>query len=317
MIMKILHKTTSIIKKIIITKNHWYKQEFADCPKFWKGFSFNLGIINLGSSSAFYGFDYSDTKVKGANWAIRPQSFPQDLAVLKTYYSFLGHKAIVIIALCPYSSCYKSYTDISLEKYYTILHPGVIENFSIEKQKEIYDKKNSPYLLYKMQLIKGLIIGLLRILKDLIKRRKSPESYSYQPLNEKQLECDAMMWINGWKKQFKIADMDAPLPTHILEGRQLRIKVLREMLSFCKERELRPVIVLPPMTRHLSSKMSANFRNNYIYSFLEEVGIKDVDFLNYIDSPDFKDSDFFNSFFLNRKGAKKFTAKVLSDLNIL
>ena len=89
------------------------------------------------------------------------------------------------------------------------------------------------------------------------------------------------------------------------------------MLTFCRDRELVPVIVLPPMTKHLYGKMSDTFRNNYVYSFLEEVGIDGVRFLNYIDSPAFNDKDFLNSFFLNREGAKKFTRIVLTDLGLL
>jgi hypothetical protein len=296
------------IKPILIEKNEWYLHEFSDCTKFWNNFPFNLEIVNLGSSSAFYGFDYSELPIKAANWAIRPQSFPQDFALLKTYYSYLGPKAIVLIVLCPYSSCFKSYTDISLEKYYTILHPGVIEEFSLEKQKKIYNKKNKPWELYKIQLFKGMISNI----KSIIRRRKRPEIYTYQPMNKRQLEEDAMKWINGWKKQFNITDMNAPLPIHIKEGREKRVSTLKDIISFCKERELRPVIVLPPITQHLSSKMSETFRNNYIYSFLEEVNLCNTPFLNYLDDNRFQDGDFFNSFFLNRNGAKKFT-KIIYD----
>lgn len=310
---RIVRKTKKVAFKLLVEKNPWYIQEFADCQKFWKRFSFDLQIVNLGSQSSFYGFDYTGLPYKTANWAIRPQSFPQDLAILKTYYSFLGPKAIVLIALCPYSSCFKSYKDINLEKYYTILHPGVIENFSLEKQKEIYQKKNRPYKSYKKQLLLGYMKGL----KHLLMRRKQPETYTSQPMSEEMLEKDAKQFIIGWEKQFHIDDMDAPLPPHIREGRRKRIETLRVMLTFCRDRELVPVIVLPPMTKHLYGKMSDTFRNNYVYSFLEEVGIDGVRFLNYIDSPAFNDKDFLNSFFLNREGAKKFTRIVLTDLGLL
>lgn len=82
----------------------WYQQKFQDCQKFWKGVTEGLEIVNLGSNSAFYGFDYSNLPIKAANWAMRPQSFPQDLAILKTYYRYLRPRAIILIALCPYSS---------------------------------------------------------------------------------------------------------------------------------------------------------------------------------------------------------------------
>lgn len=305
---RVINKLKKEIKTLLIEKNKWYSQEFNDCAKFWNNFPFNLEIVNLGSSSAFYGFDYSPLPVKAANWAMRPQSFPQDFALLKTYYSYLKPKAIVLISLCPYSSCFKIYTDISQEKYYTILHPGVIERFDLEKQKIIYNKKNQPWKFYKKELIKGTIGNIKSIFK------KRPDTYTYQPMNNKQLEADAKMWIDGWKKEFNITDMNAPLPPHIKEGRKKRINILNEIISFCKERDLKPIIVLPPMTIHLSSKISETFRQNYIYSFLDEVKLYDTPFLNFLNDNRFQDEDFFNSFFLNRKGAKKFTQIVFNEI---
>lgn len=164
--------------------------------------------------------------------------------------------------------------------------------------------------MYKIQLFKGMI----RNIKSIIRRRKRPEKYTYQPMNNKQLEKDAMQWINGWKKQFNITDMDAPLPIHIKKGREKRVSILKDIISFCKERDLRPVIVLPPITQHLSSKMSETFRQNYIYSFLEEVDSCSTPFLNYLDDNRFQDKDFFNSFFLNKEGAKKFTKIVYDEI---
>ena len=109
--------------------------------------------------------------------------------------------------------------------------------------------------------------------------------------------------------------MDASLPRHIIEGRKKRIAVLKEMITFCKEREFQPVIVLPPVTDYLSSKFSETFRNNYIYSFLKEADVLDIPFLNYLDDKRFKDPTlYFNSFFLNRTGAGKFTKVVLEDI---
>ena len=307
---RILKKIKYLFCSQLIEKNAWYKQLFGDCEKFWKGFPFNLDMVNLGSSSAFYGFNYSGITIKAANWAVRPQSFPQDFAILKTYYSFLGPRAITVIALCPYSSCFKSYKDIELEKFYTVLHPGVIENFSIATQRRVYEDKRTPWKHHKMQLLKGA----LKQMKAFLLKSEKPESYTYQPMTPQQLKKDATGWINGWKKQFQITDMNALIPQHIREGRKKRVEILREMLTFCRERELRAVIVLPPVTSYLAAEFSETFRQNYIYSFLEETGLGNVPFLNYLDDNRFNEKDFFNSFFLNRKGARKFTQIVYEDI---
>lgn len=308
----IVRKLNRLLKTILISKNPWYQYKYQDCYKFWQRFPFNLEVVNLGSNSAFYGFDYSNLPVKAANWAMRPQSFPQDLAILKTYCSYLRPRAIILIALGPYSSCFKNYKDIELEKYYTILHPGVFENFSMEKCEAAYRIKNNPYRYAMRQM---LLNGFKLFVGRLLRRRVPAELLDKQPMNVMQLEADSKQWIDGWKKQFDITDMDASQPDHIVEGRKKRIVVLEEMITFCKEREFQPVIVLPPVTDYLSSKFSEKFRNNYIYSFLEEAGVLDILFLNYLDDKRFKDPAlYFNSFFLNRTGAGLFTKVVLEDI---
>lgn len=291
--------------------NPWYQQKFQDCQKFWKGIPEGLEVVNLGSNSAFYGFDYSGLSVKAANWAMRPQSFPQDLAILKTYCSYLRPRAIILIALGPYSSCFKNYKDIELEKYYTVLHPGVFENFSIEKCEAVFRLRNNPYRYAMKQM---LLNGFKMFVGRLLRRSIPAELLDKQPMNAAQLEADSEHWIDGWKKQFNITDMDASQPEHIVNGRRKRIAVFKEMIAFCKEREYRPVIVLPPVTESLSSKFSETFRKNYIYSFLEEAEVSDIPFFNYLDDKRFKDTSlYFNSFFLNRTGARLFTKTVLEE----
>lgn len=308
----IARRLESLLKRILINKNPWYQYKYQDCFKFWRRFSFNLEVVNLGSSSAFYGFDYSGLPIKAANWAMRPQSFPQDLAILKTYCSYLRHRAIILIALCPYSSCFKNYKDIELEKYYTVLHPGVFENFSLEKCEAEVRIKDNPYKYAMKQM---LLNGFKMFVGRLLKHYTPAELLDKQPMNAILLEADSKCWIDGWKKQFNITDMDAPQPEYIIEGRRKRIAVLKEMISFCKEREYQPVIVLPPVTEYLSSKFSETFRKNYIYSFLEEAEVSDIPFLNYLDDNRFKDNSlYFNSFFLNRTGARLFTKIVLEDI---
>ena len=261
-----------------------------------------------------YGFRYDGLGVKAANWAMSPQSFNQDLAILKTYYSFLGPRGSVIVSLGPYSSCLKSYTDTEWLKYYTILHPGVMENFSLEQQEKAYHLKDHPFVYARKEMIHGFI----SYLKQKAKGQKELLTLDYQPMSHAEVEQNAQMFIEGWKRQFHIEDMDAPLPAHIKEGRKQRVETLKEMHRFCQDRELRMFVVLPPVTKALSSKFSPTFRENYIYSFLRESGIDNDFFFNYFDDEELsKEELYVNSMFMNRQGAKLFTKQILLSLNIL
>ena len=45
-----------------IKSSHWYNEVlFKDCVKFWEMKKEPLDVVNLGSSSGVYDFDYSET----------------------------------------------------------------------------------------------------------------------------------------------------------------------------------------------------------------------------------------------------------------
>lgn len=105
------------------------------------------------------------------------------------------------------------------------------------------------------------------------------------PMNLSELDKDAKRWIDGWKRQFGIEDFEAPLT--------------------------------PPVTKHLGKYFTSKFQKLYIYDFLQQVD-RDVQTLDYSKDVELKEDDlYFNSFFLNARGRKLFTAKVLEDLNII
>ena len=132
-----------------------------------------------------------------------------------------------------------------------------------------------------------------------------------------QLEEDAKRWIGGWKRQFSIENFDAPLTPQNQEGRKFRINLMRELVDFCLERGYKPVYVIPPVTSHLSRYYTPQFESTYVYGFLKEVD-REVLLLDYSKDETLKQDDlYFNSFFLNARGRKLFTAKVLDDLKLV
>jgi hypothetical protein len=136
-----------------------------------------------------------------------------------------------------------------------------------------------------------------------------------QPL---ELNMDALRWMNVWKKEFNIMDFDAPLSDELETGRKKSVKDLQSIIDFCLERNLKPVLIFPPMTNYLSRLFSEKAREMYIYSFIREANTKNIPFLDYMEDERFRDPDlYFNSFFLNLKGRKLFTKQVLKDLNLI
>lgn len=289
-----------------IRHTKWYEQYWNGVQKFWYLNRFNLDVINLGSNSGKYAFNYEGLDVTGMNWAIGPQSLVHDFNILKNYFSYLKPGATVIITITPFSSLISpKYTKTTNLKYYTFLHPATILNFDENERIKALKIKQSPIREMPWLCIK-------RTVKEIAKY------IIHKPLSKCNMENNAETFINLWKKQFGINDLDAPLSEQHVKDQENRIQVLKEMIDFCLERDLKPVLTIPPIHFSLKKRLTNKCRENYIYSFIRKANEQNVPFLNYIDDERFNSDKYFsNSFFLNEKGAKKFTKIVLEDLKIL
>lgn len=304
----------------IIYKTDWYKSLFLDPDhdiypdNYWyrKNDERNFDVVNLGSSGGKWAFCYEDLPVKGMNWAQAPQTLIEDYNLLRHFHSILRDGGYVLITIMPFTGINKKTGIYDALKYLNFdLQGEPIEPYMFDEAARM---AKYPVLLGKRP-IKELV-------KYLIGRRavrQNVESYEcdLNPMDETQLNADAKVWIEGWKRQFSIDDLDAPLTLENKAGREIRINVMRELIDFCTERGYKPVYVIPPVTPNLSRYYTPMFEDVYIRSFLYEVK-RDVPVMDYSKDNEFQDKDlYFNSFFLNRKGRNKFTRRVLCDLGIL
>lgn len=298
-------KPLLLIMNKLTQRTNWYKKKIEDVTKFRKNIPLDLDICNLGSNSGKFAFDYENTGLKGENWALGPQALSYDFRVLKNYFSYLKEGATVLIPLCPFSSCIKDFEDDKYNhKYYPFLHPILILNYSQLTSEKVMRFVSKPFQDSPLR-------SILRILRDI-------PAGNNKVMDDESLEVDAFNFINNWKQQFSISDLDAPVSEKNKDCITYNTNLLKEMFSFCIERNLKSVIVMPPMTRELCSKLTEAFRENYIYSFIREVNTNQVVFLNYFDDERFVDSKLYcNSYFLNQKGRKIFTKQVLNDLGLV
>ena len=88
-----------------------------------------------------------------------------------------------------------------------------------------------------------------------------------------------------------------------------------QIIAYCRYKHFKPVIVVPPMYHTLADLFDNKARTLLCDTMLKGLEDKEIPFLNYMDSPDFKDISLFkSSFLLNKRGAKIFTKKVLEDI---
>ena len=283
----------------------WYREGFwKGTTKFWNIPSCDYEVINLGSNSGKYAFCYDGLPVKGMNWAIGPQSLVHDFNILKNYFSYLREGSIVLIPLCPFSCLYSPYTKESNFKYYPILHPATISDFEDSERTRAYKIKANPF---KEMPVYCIMSTIKEILYKAYRKIKGTPAIDF--------DKNAEMWIVLWKKQFGITDLNAPISEKHKEERSNRAETLREMIQFCKERSLKPYIVLPPVHSSLSSRLPSAFMKNYVYDFIEEAIGDELLLLDYLKCNNTYDNKYFqNSYFLNKEGALVFTNDILVKL---
>ena len=298
---KIVNLINRVTNKILMSTD-WYREGFwKGTTKFWNIPSCDYEVVNLGSNSGKYAFCYDESPIKGMNWAIGPQSLVHDLNLLKNYFSYLKEDGIVLIPLCPFSCLYSSYTKESNFKYYPVLHPATIPDFEDSERTRAYKIKEKPFKEMPMYCINSTV---KEVIHKVYRKVKGTSSIDF--------DKDAEMWINLWKEQFGITDLNAPMSEKHKEERSSRAKTLREMVQFCKERNLNPYVVLPPVHPTLSSRLSLSFMKNFVYDFIEEAVGDELLLLDYLKCDNsYSDECFRNSYLLNKKGALEFTNDIL------
>lgn len=298
-----------LIKRIsnrIIRQTRWYGRYWGGVQKFWSLCDFNIDVVNLGSNSGKYDFDYSDVPLRGMNWAVGPQSLAHDYNILKNYFSYLRDGATVIIVLCPFSSLVSAYSKESNLKYYTFLHPATIIDFNESERLKALKIKDFPMREMPLYCIKHTVKDIIDIIVSTFKSHKC------------NYEENAQEYIDLWMRQFGIKDLEAPLLEHHIEDQNNRAETISEMIDFCIDRGFKPVIVIPPIFKTLALKLTPKIRQNYIYSFLSKVNLQNIPFLDYMDDVRFQKQEyFFNSFFMTSNGAKVFTKTILQELNLI
>lgn len=262
----------------------------------------NYKIISLGSNNALYAFHFQS--ILGANWSTGLQTTMESFYILKKYHSYLIHGGYVILTLAPLGCLLKtdSFPPWHRAKYVPFLP-------------EVSARKDTLFVRYP--IIMDIKFSLIALLKALLSwPSENPITIGVQMMDKRHLQIDAQRWVSDWKKQFGITDMESPLSAALLKRQKMVFDQYTELIKFTKERGYKPIFVMPPVTLELSSYFSDTFFENYIYSFTNQ--FPEIPFLNYFREMEFTDPELYlNSFYLNLHGRKKFTRKVLEDLELI
>lgn len=296
--------------------NHWknqflFEKNFISNLGYRDNLSRNLEVVNLGSNPAKYGLFYEN--VRGQNWATGSQGLGMDFEILRYFHSYLKEGGIVLIPIMPFTAISqyiktkKGYwNDSYYIKFARILDPN--QTRQLPNGSKLLRKIHYP-LIFDPLLIRYLIADV---------PTDNTLELSEQTMSAVELENDADKWISGWKKEFDAATSnDFIFDSKYVPYREESAAIIRQIVGYCKERNLKPVLLTIPISKYLAKKFSACFRQKMIYDFIDALNIDGIMLVDYMFDPRFDDPSFYNgSFFLNLKGRKAFSTQVMKDLGL-
>jgi len=295
----------AFILNALYKRTNDYRNIFADTEKFRNDDSIpnGLQLVNLGSNHPKFGFHYDGLNVKAMNWAVGPQSLEYDFAILRKECHHLADNAVVLIPICVLKMFLYRHPFGEHLKYYGILPKDDIVGYTQKTKNTHIDYP----LLFHPKKIKRLIKDVPAVTNNLL--------IDTNPMNETQLKADADFWINCWNREFDIDINNLVLSDINKTNIKRNIHLLNEMIQFCLDRKLRPVICILPVTDYLGSRFSEDFVKNQILAYVNEANTQKCPVLNHLKDSRFTDSSLYiNSFFFNLQGRKQFTKMIIEEL---
>ena len=298
-----------------VKRTNWWRNNFVFTRQFVSNKGYrnnlirNLKICNVGSNPARFAFHYEN--IMGENWSTGTQGLDMDLEILKFNHSYLCKGACVLLSIVPFSSVSgyldnRGKTKKSLAKFSEALDSLQMQRLPMFRNISIY--KRFP-LFYEWRALGHLVCDEDQDCRLLI---------SENPMQRIQMEQDAYEWMRLWKEEFDIKDFHTPLPVWLQEGRRRSLEAMGKMVEFLLERDYRPILISPPVSSSLSKHFTSDVKETYIYSFTKEITTRyHIQYLDYTDDSTLQPPElYFNALFLNLRGRKLFTRRVLKDLEI-
>lgn len=288
-------------------KTNNYKARYQEIEKFQKGVPNDLEIGCFGSSYARFDFDFSDFAINGFNFGIFPQPLHYDYILLKHYIQKFKKGAYVIFTFPALVFALDTYeNDVSNYKYYKFLKKNEILNYSWKTK--IFEVE---FPLFKHpEKISKIWNDDDRIFNKIL------WTTSENLYENSQARDAAKERADGWCLQFGLENLkDVDVSQKVLTAFNKNIKIVDSMIQLCKNNELQPVLLIPPVADTLRELFSKEFLKRFVYDNLNKVKKEDAIILDCFENKQFGNYKLYsNSDFMNKVGRKEFTQYILGKL---
>lgn len=260
-------------------------------------------IVNIGSGPSLHDFDWSCvSEVKGYNFAVSPEDFRYDCRILRNFKNLIKENGTIIIVICPLSFAGNRFL---LKDYYSYRY------FDVLPQSEII-LSNCKYRAYKNRIGRFFINNYYRmcsippLIYSVLGRRKEARRSSEEKL--------VRGWLRDNPELRNLKDLPKRDMTNVFEEKK---KELKEIIEECKSANLRPVLLIPPISNKLHSYFSQEFLEAFVYNNIKEISDAVV-LLDFLSDDTFGNDLFYsNGLFLKYEIASEFTREVLSRLGTI
>lgn len=254
-------------------------------------------IANLGSTYAYYDFDYHLVGLRGMNLANVPQYLDCDQIIFDNFKKCLTKGSKIVICLPDFVFCGKC-TDMKRKVYYEALTHNKIQD---------YDFK--------------FFIGLL--LKSMTepfthKYRNNRNKWKGHKATHDEKVRHANGRINDWENGIGIGDVSfGSLNPQLTDTIKINKKRVIDLINEAESESVVPVLIVPPVSDIIRARVSHECLDTYLYQPIREIqretGARLFDYM--YDEKLGDEKLYLNSDCLNEDGKRIFMKKIIDDLS--
>ena len=282
---------------IIYALNKPYKK--IDAEKYMDVIKFDLlrhsdeiiQVGNVGSSHGAYGFRYDDISKKGYscfNFANVSQSFDYDMAVLKEFQDYIQEGSVLFIPISYFSFNSEVVNSKEAEamsvRYYHFLSPESIPDYNLYVD----------IITHKLPILSAgeNILELLPDINTVLTAHAAGNGIDEEEFVRRAQERYSRHFEN--KEEYFMPE---------------RIEELYELIAFCKERNITPVLITTPFTKYYIDLVPQDFLEEFYATINQIADDTNVNYYDYSHDSRFYDNlePFSDSDHLTEDGALYFT----------
>ena len=264
-------------------------------------------VIAFGSAYCRYGLDFKNTNVYGYNFGYGSQFFYYSNLMLHQYAKTCKKGGVVYLIIADLVFAKLGKGLYGADEYLKFLDKGLLKDeYSIIK----YIRVRFP-LIFNPRLICQCVKRMLGV--------SYVDDYDTQEnniLSEEDVKEAAEKRCKSWCRQFGLrntvdSDISDDLEQIFVKTRQ----VLTEMIQYCQDNQLKPVLVVTPVSKIMNERISNTFIDRVLFTNINKANVQNVPVLNYLRDREFEDYRLYHNSAdcLNARGRRLFTKKLLAD----